>query len=181
MHADVVGFGHQNAAGAQWRALPGGEILGAVTQRNIEIVRQSYEAFNNRNLDLIGNLMHPDFELDLSNSMGFDRGNYLGEGGLGRFFKSYWDAFESISIEVEEFIGSGDAIVAIIRARGRGTVSGAEVDARGPHLWRFRDGRVIGLALYEHLDEALEAAMGAEARDATSAERSDSVGEGKWS
>ncbi len=144
-----------------------------MTQENAEIVRQSYEAFNSRDLALIGNLLHPDFELNLSNSMGFDRGNYFGEGGLGRFFESYWDAFESISIEVEELIGSGDAIVAIIRARGRGTGSGAEVDARGPHLWRFRDGRVVGFALYEHLDEALEAAMVAEARDATSAERSD--------
>ncbi len=154
---------------------PSRRDTGAVTQGNIEIVRQSYEAFNARNLDLIGNNLHPDFELDLSNSMGFDRGNYFGEGGLGRFFKSYWDAFDSISIEVEELIGSGDAIVAIIRARGRGTGSGAEVDARGPHLWRFRDGRVVGLALYEHLDEALKAAKVAEAHGAASAERSDSV------
>jgi len=152
-----------------------------MTEENIEIVRQSYEAFNSRNLDLIGKLLHPDFELDLSNSMGFDRGNYFGERGLGRFFKSYWEAFESISIDVEELIGKGDAIVALIRVRGRGTSSGAEVDARGPHLWRFRDGRVVGLALYEQLDEALEAAMGAEARDARSAERSESVGEARWS
>lgn len=108
--------------------------------------------------------MHPDFEVDLSNSMGFDRGNYRGERGLERFFQSYWDAFDSISIEVEEVIGSGDAIVVIIRARGRGKESGVEVDARGPHLWRFRAGRVVGLALYEHLDEAVEAAMGEEAR-----------------
>ena len=136
-----------------------------MTQENVEIIRRCYEAFNSRNLDPFGDLMHPDFEVDLSKSMGFDRGNYFGERGLRRFFQSYWDAFESISIEVEELIGTGDAIVAIVRARGRGTGSGAEVDARGPHLWLFRDGRVVRLALYEHLDEALEAAMVAEARE----------------
>jgi ketosteroid isomerase-like protein len=129
-----------------------------MSQENVEIVRRSYEAFNSRNLDVIGNLLHPDFELDLSNSMGFDRGNYLGEGGLERFFESYWDAFESISIEAEKLIGTGDAIVAVVRARGRGKGSGAEVDARGPHLWKFQDGKIVGLALYEHLDEALDAA-----------------------
>lgn len=144
-------------------------VKSAATQENVEIVRQSYEVFNSRDLALIGNLLHPDFELNLSNSMGFDRGNYLGERGLVRFFESYWDAFESISIEVEKLIGTGDAIVAIIRARGRGTGSGAEVDARGPHLWLFRDGKVVGLALYEHLDEALAAASVAEARDAEGA------------
>jgi len=144
-----------------------------MTQENVEIIRQSYEAFNSRDLTLIGSLLHPDFELNLSNSMGFDRSNYLGERGLERFFESYWDAFESISIEVDELIGTGDAIVAIIRARGRGTGSGIEVDARGPHLWSFRDGKVVGLALYEHLDEALEAASLAQARDGEGAKRSD--------
>ena len=144
----------------------------ALTQENAEIIRRCYEAFNSRNLDLFGDLMHPDFEVDLSNSMGFDRGNYFGERGLQRFFQSYWDAFESISIEVEELIGTGDAIVVIIRARGRGKESGAEVDARGPHLWLLRDGRVVGLALYQHLDEALEAAMVAEARDTGGARQS---------
>lgn len=147
-----------------------------MTQENVEIIRRCYEAFNSRNLALFENLMHPDFEVDLSNSMGFDRGNYYGERGLRRFFQSYWDAFESISIEIEELIGTGHAIVAIIRARGRGTGSGAEVDARGPHLWLFRDGRVVGLALYEHLDEALEAARVAEAREVSGAKQGGSTG-----
>ena len=152
-----------------------------MSQENVEVVRQSYEAFNSRDLALIGNLLHPDFELNLSNSMGFDRGNYFGERGLGLFFQSYWDAFESISIEVEELIGTGDAIVAIIRARGRGTGSGVEVDARGPHLWSFRDGKIVGLALYEHLDEALEAASLVGARDDEGAKRSNPMGEREWS
>jgi ketosteroid isomerase-like protein len=147
-----------------------------MSEENLEIVRRSYEAFNSRDLTLIGNVLHPDFELNLSSSMGLDRGNYVGEGGLRRFFESYWDAFESISIEVEELIGSGDAIVAIIRVRARGTGSGVEVDARGPHLWSFRDGKVVGLAFYEHLDEALEAAGAAQAGDVEGAKRSDPTG-----
>lgn len=144
-----------------------------MTQENFETIRRSYEAFNSRDLTLIEDLLHADFEVDLSQSMGLDRGNYFGERGVARFFRSYWDAFESISIEVEELVGTGDAIVAIVRARGRGIGSGVEVDARGPHLWLFREGKVLSLALYEHLSEALEAAAkAAEAADAAEVKRS---------
>ena len=129
-----------------------------MSEENVETLRVGYEAFNRRDLTALGPLLHPDFEVDLTHSMGFDKGRYAGEGGLREFFESFWDAFDSIAIEPEEYIGNGDRIVAIIRARGRGYLSGVEVDARGPHLWSFRDGRVLGLALYEHLDEALEAA-----------------------
>ncbi len=142
-----------------------------MTEQNIEVVRRSYEAFNSRDLSSITDVMHPDFEVDLSNSMGFDRGNYIGERGLERFFRSYWDAFDSITIDLEEVHGSGDAIVVVIRARGRGIGSGAEVDARGPHLWRFRDGRVAALALFEHLDDALKAARIVETSEVETAGR----------
>ena len=127
-----------------------------------EIIRASYEAFNERDPDRLREWLHPEFEVDLTNSMGFNRGTYRGMAGIRRFFGSYWDAFDPIAIDVEELIGSGDAIVAIIRARGRGAGSGAEVDARGPHLWRFRDGKAIGLALYGSTEAALEAAARAE-------------------
>ena len=135
-----------------------------------EIIRASYEAFNRRDVEGLREWLHPEFEVELGSSMGFDRGNYRGEQGLQRFFASYWDAFEEISIEVEELIGKGDAIVALIRARGRGAGSGAEVDARGPHLWIFRDGRVVRLALYEPLSEALAAAVEATPSDSAEIE-----------
>lgn len=122
------------------------------------IIRASYEAFNSRNVDELRNWLHPDFHVELASSMGFDRGRYVGEDGLRRFFESYWDAFDSITIEVEELIDGDEATVAIIRARGRGAGSGAEVDARGPHLWTFQGDRVVSLELHEHLDRALEAA-----------------------
>ncbi len=129
-----------------------------MSQEHVEVLRVGYEAFNRRDLTALGPLLHPDFEVDLTHSMGLDQAQYAGEEGLREFFESFWDAFDSIAIEPEEYIGNGDRIVAIIRARGRGYLSGVEVDARGPHLWSFRDGRVIRLALYEHLSEALEAA-----------------------
>jgi ketosteroid isomerase-like protein len=132
-----------------------------------EIIRSSYDAFNRRDVDALREHIHPEFRVDLANSMGFDRGAHHGEAGLRRFFESYWDSFEEITIEVEELHGDGAAVVAIIRARGRGKGSGAEVDASGPHLWTFRDGMAASLALYGDRDRALRDAERIRAEAAT--------------
>ena len=93
------------------------------------IIRASYEAFNSRNVDELRNWLHPDFHVELASSMGFDRGRYVGEDGLRRFFESYWDAFDSITIEVEELIDGDEATVAIIRALQE---RGAKIIAHDP-------------------------------------------------
>ena len=121
-------------------------------------MRIAYDAFNRRDFDALWPVLHPDFEVDLTSSMGFDRSRYYGREGIERFFGTYWEAFESISVEVEDCIQGEAGIVAVIRARGRGYGSGAEVDARGPHVWVFREGLAIRMALHEHMADALEAA-----------------------
>jgi len=129
-----------------------------MAQGNVEVMRAVYDAFNRRDLDALWSLVDPECEVDLTNSMGFDRSKYTGREGVLKFFESYWDSFESITIEVEECIEGRDAVVVVIRARGRGFGSGVEVDARGPHAWSFSKGRVVRLALHEHLEDALEMA-----------------------
>lgn len=123
-----------------------------------ELILKCYEAFNRRDLTRFAEFLHPDFEINLANSLGFDRGTYEGSRGLEEFFQGYWDSFESISIEVEQLMSGADKIVAIIRATGLGAGSGIKIDARGPHLWSFKEGKAIGLALYERLEDALAAA-----------------------
>jgi ketosteroid isomerase-like protein len=129
-----------------------------MSEENIEALRRAYDAFNCRDLAASAALMHPDFALDFSNSMGPERGVYRGVDGIRRLFELYWDAFESITIELEEVIGTGDVVVAMVHARGRGRGSGVEIDARGPHVWSFLDGRIVGFTLFQRLDQALEAA-----------------------
>lgn len=125
---------------------------------NVDLVRRAYEAFNDRDLGPLLAMMHPDFELDFSRSVGPEPGMYAGADGMRRLFDTYWDAFEEISIEPEEFIEGSDVVVAIVRAQGRGRGSGIEVDARGPHVWSFREDKIVGFALFQEIDDALEAA-----------------------
>jgi ketosteroid isomerase-like protein len=62
-----------------------------------------------------------------------------------------------LTITAEEFIQSGDRILVLIRWKGAGRGSGAEVEAAGAHLWSFRDGRAVRFDVYRDRDEARKA------------------------
>ncbi len=129
-----------------------------MSQAYVEIVRRGYRAFNERDVDALRDDVHPGFELDFSESRSPDRGTYTGLEGIRQLFSLYWEAFESFTLEPEEFIEADDAVIALVHGAGRGRGSGVDVEVRGPHLWTFRDRKVIGFTLYQDLPEALEAA-----------------------
>ena len=97
-------------------------------------------------------------EIDFTKSLGPDGGVYPGPEGMEKLLNLYWEAFEDITIEPEGFVDGSDGVVALVVARGRGRESGASVEARGPHLWSFRNGRPIRFTLYQDEQEALSAA-----------------------
>ena len=123
-----------------------------------QTIRRIYEAFNRRDLDAIAKELHDDAEVDFARSLGPESGVYPGVEGIERLLNLYWEAFETISIEPEGFVDGPDGVVTRVVARGVGRGSGATVEARGPHLWRFRDGLPVRFTLFQEEHEALEAA-----------------------
>src|SRR5262245_3382997 len=74
--------------------------------------------------------------------------------GFLRVMRDWLHAWERpLKVEAEEFLASGDRILALVHWIGRGKGSGAGFEARGAHLWTFRDGRVIRLEVYRDRDE----------------------------
>jgi ketosteroid isomerase-like protein len=59
-----------------------------------------------------------------------------------------------LRIEADDFIQSGDRILALVRWKGRGKGSGVEMEASGAHLWTFRGGLVSRFDVYRDRDEA---------------------------
>ncbi len=59
-----------------------------------------------------------------------------------------------LRIEAEDFVESGDRILALVRWKGRGKESGVEMEASGAHLWTFRAGLVVRFDVYRDREDA---------------------------
>jgi ketosteroid isomerase-like protein len=126
-----------------------------VSQENVEIARRAYEAWNRGDLDAGAEDFAPDFELDMSRSLGWDQGIY-GLDKMRRLGEEFWEAWEAVQVGAE-YIDAGEHVVISFTNRIRGR-DGIEVQARGAWLGTIRDGLIVRICLYQELQEALEAA-----------------------
>ena len=83
---------------------------------------------------------------------------YRGHEGVVRAARTWGEAYEQFTIELEQIVGSGDRLVSIHRFRGKGRHSGIEDGARYAYLWTFRDGKVIHFRTYRNPAQAIDAA-----------------------
>jgi ketosteroid isomerase-like protein len=66
------------------------------------------------------------------------------------------EMFEEYEIEPVEFLKAEEHVLAVLRQRGRGRTSGAEVEGEIVHLWTIRDGKVADLRAFSSREDALE-------------------------
>jgi ketosteroid isomerase-like protein len=86
-----------------------------------------------------------------------DGGVYRGVEGVRAWLRGFFDVFEEITIEPQEFIEAGDTIVVPTKQRFR-SKAGAEVDWEITQVLRFRDGKLVHASGYTDHAEALAAA-----------------------
>jgi ketosteroid isomerase-like protein len=128
-----------------------------MSKENVEIVRSVYEAANRRDWDAMFRDMRPDFELTTP-PRGPNSGTYRGREECQGFLEDLLTAFESASIQPEEFFERGDQVAVVTKRRMRPKGSGAELESRGGAVWTIRDGMVVSVRLFAKPEEALEAA-----------------------
>jgi len=83
---------------------------------------------------------------------------YRGYEGVARAAERWAEASETLTIELERIVGSGNHFVSIHTARSTARHSGIEFDEPLGYTWTFRDGKVIHFRSYRDVSEALEAA-----------------------
>ena len=127
-----------------------------MSEENVKIVRAAIQRFNDSgHWDL--NDAGPDYELDLSRSLGPQRGVFHGREQADRSLESFNADWESIRIEPHEFIEAGDDVVVPWTAHMVGR-DGIDVQARTTWTWTLRDRMIVRVCLYQDKQEALEAA-----------------------
>ena len=128
-----------------------------MSQENVEIVRRSLDAWNQRDLESWRAFVHSDLEVDWSRSRAPFRGVYRGLPRVETFWDLFWSAFENVQIETHGFTEIGSEVVVPNTAHMRGR-DGIEVTARSALVFKVEDGQITRLRMFQEQAEALEAA-----------------------
>lgn len=134
-----------------------------MSAKNVEIVRQVYGAVARRDTGAVLALYDPDVEWDASRGtpLGQLTGHsvYRGHDGLRRWFRQWYEAWQSLEDRCQELIDAGEHVVSVSTVRARGRSSGLDVEFSDRFgVWTIRDGRITRVVWFPTRAEALEAA-----------------------
>ena len=121
-----------------------------MSEENVNIVRQGYEAFNRGDIDAVMGIMDPNIEWQEPDVEGLpDRGTHLGrEAVANNVFGSVGENWDDFQVQPEEFLDAGDRVVVLGRFQGRGKATGRTLDAPYAHVWTLRDGKAVHFRNY---------------------------------
>lgn len=130
-------------------------------EEKLTLIRKSYEAFSRNDLEALILLYTPDCEWRMSNYAGWlEKPIYASRQELAEFFNIFVEPWEDFRVEIDETVDlSGDRSFVVGHARGRGRLSGAEVDL--PPLAQiidFRDGQILCVDNYSDVEAGRRAA-----------------------
>jgi ketosteroid isomerase-like protein len=129
-----------------------------MSQENVEIVRRSVEALARNDWDTFLAGFDSDVEWVEIASLGPDAAAYTGTEELRDAVQSWTQKWTEYEVEVSRYAQAGDDVIVLSRERGRGTVSGVEVERAPGAVFTLQDGKVVRVRLYGNWSEALEAA-----------------------
>jgi ketosteroid isomerase-like protein len=121
-----------------------------------ELTRLEIEAVNRRDFDAMLPYAAPNLVYDTTPS-GF--GVYEGMAAIREFVEGYWEMFDELSFELEEFVDLGNGVTFAVNhqhAVPRG--SSADVQAREAHVTEWKDGVAVRTTVYIDIDEGRAAA-----------------------
>ena len=121
----------------------------AVSQRNVDVVREIYEAFDAGDVAGVIAHMRPDIVWNEAENYPYADGNpYRGTDSVlsvvGRI-AAEWDDF---AIARHKLLDAGDHVVVLGRYRGTFKETGRAQNSQMVHVWRLADGKVATFQQY---------------------------------
>jgi ketosteroid isomerase-like protein len=128
-----------------------------VSDQNVQIARQTFEAIRARDIDGLVELYDPDIEFEPLTGIEVEIGGYRGHAGVRRYFEEITHVWEEMLPHADDVRGVGDQVVILGGCAVRGRGSGAMSD--NPMAWvlTLRDGKVLRHRAYRSREEALDA------------------------
>jgi ketosteroid isomerase-like protein len=125
-----------------------------MSQENVEIMREAYNAFDRGEANVLFELLDPEIDWQSLEDTEPKHGTEGVLESVGGWFQ-VWDDFQ---IEPEEFIDGGDHVIAVVMERGRVPGSEEVVSQRFVQVWTLIDGKIRAFREYKTRREALAAA-----------------------
>jgi ketosteroid isomerase-like protein len=127
-----------------------------MSQENVEVVRELYDALNRRDWEAALPLVSAEVEWE-PDARHPKAGVHRGRAAYRGFLEDIERPFETTVIESEEFFVRDDQVVAFIKIRRRPTGSSAEVAIQIGELGTLRDGKIVRGQGFGEREKALEA------------------------
>jgi ketosteroid isomerase-like protein len=129
-----------------------------MSQENVEIVRRSWEVFEEDGLDAMTEFWHPDIDWRAVEGAVDDVGVFTGREKKRKYYEDWLSMFDEFRVEVEEVIfDQGDLVGVVIHTSGRPRGSPAWADGRYSIVYTVRDGQIVSGREYETPAQAIQA------------------------
>lgn len=112
---------------------------------NVEMLKQAYEAFGRGDIPGVMSVFADDIDWHVPAALpqGMDA---RGKGEVAGFFGKLVEVWEDFSVEIEDFVASGDRVCVI--GTGTGKLDGRDASYGFVHAWTVRDGACTKFAEY---------------------------------
>ena len=125
----------------------------------LRLAAMAFAAINRRDFDLLETGIDPEIDYIAAGVLPADMaGHHHGHSGYRENWRRLDEAFDSLRIDPEELIDTGDRIISLVRASAHGAGSGVPVSVTYFQVISFRDGLVIRQEDIEDRAEAFKAA-----------------------
>jgi ketosteroid isomerase-like protein len=128
-----------------------------MSQRNVEIVRASMDAWNRRDWDAALAAAAPDALVDNTRTAGEWRGVHRGRDQIMRMWEVFLEPWESMRVEVEQYIDAGEKVVVRVTGWFAGR-DGIEVQTKNAWCFTLHEGLITHVLISNDFEDALAAA-----------------------
>jgi ketosteroid isomerase-like protein len=132
-----------------------------MSNENVELLRKAFSAYNAafHSGDTSAFLELVERDVEWHTSTGVMDPVYRGHEELRRWMTEFYESWDELSVEPEEFIHvDPERVVVALRLRGRGKASGIDVDMLLYEVFSIREGKLVERRAFREKVPALEAA-----------------------
>jgi ketosteroid isomerase-like protein len=112
-----------------------------VPSRNEELTKRAFDALGEDGVDAIPEFVHPEFEMTTLPGQAAEPQTYRGHDGLRRWFETFYEVMDEISIEPSSYEEvEPNRVLLEFTLRAKGQASGIEVTQDARAIATVRDG-----------------------------------------